>query len=85
MSSKPNPSLPRIYADFNNADKLGRLRLNCDGTKADLQRLGIALAEGMQLMFYMEDIECCGMVTFSSTENLWVGLIDWSKIRDMKA
>ena len=33
----------RIFADFNNADENGRLRLNCTGTIEDLARQKIEL------------------------------------------
>ena len=75
-------SIPRVYADFNNADALGRLRLNCQGTVDDLQSQGIQLSENMPLMLYMEDVECIGRVAYSSEENIWVAAIDWGGIRD---
>jgi hypothetical protein len=33
----------RVFADFHNADALGRLRLNCIGTVEDLARQQISL------------------------------------------
>jgi hypothetical protein len=39
--------LPRVYADFRNADERGRLRLDRPGTREDLARQGLALAEGL--------------------------------------
>jgi hypothetical protein len=74
---------PRVYADFNNADKRGRLRLNCRGTNEDLHRQKVELAEGMPLTVYMEDIECAAVATFSKEENLWVAVVDWNVIRDV--
>jgi len=78
------PNRPRVYADFNNADRHGRLRLNCAGTTDDLQRQRVDLVEGMQLTLYMEDIECTGTVTFSNEDNLWVAVIDWNGVKDLE-
>jgi len=73
---------PRVYADFNNADPFGRLRLNCHGTVSDLQRENLTLKENMILTLYMEDIECVGTVTYSQPEGIWVAIIDWNAIRE---
>ena len=40
---------PRVYADFHNADTLGRLRLNCLGTTKDLAQQQLAFHEGLIL------------------------------------
>lgn len=37
----------RIFADFHNADRLGRIRLNTAGAEADLKRAGMSLHDGM--------------------------------------
>jgi hypothetical protein len=81
---------PRIYADFNNADTRGRLRLNCDGTLQDLDRHKISLREGLHLKLYdadsddqgaPEDLEVDGVVHYSAEEQCWVAIIDWNAIR----
>ena len=72
---------PRIYADFQNADAEGRLRLNCRGTLADLNRQQISLAEGLQVTLYSEDVEAEGEVTYSPDEQLWTAVIDWDAVR----
>ena len=36
---------PKVYADFQNADARGRIRLNCIGTIEDLARQKIELRE----------------------------------------
>jgi hypothetical protein len=74
-------SLPAVYADFNNADSRGRLRLNCRGTQDDLIRLNVQFMEDARFSFYMEDLEVDGVVKFSTTEAIWVGQIDWNKIK----
>jgi hypothetical protein len=74
--------LPRVYADFHNADEQGRLRLNCIGTMEDLNRQQVELREGQSLIFYSEDLEVAGVVAYSEAERLWVGQIDWGAIQE---
>ena len=76
-------SNPRIYADFQNADGQGRLRLNCRGTLDDLHRHRVSLLEGLVLTFYSEDVEVEGEVHFSTDENVWVAAIDWNAVRQV--
>jgi len=76
---------PRVFADFNNADSKGRLRLNCIGTIEDLGRQRVALRDGQQLTLVSESLEADGEVKFSPEEGLWVAVIDWDAIRDVKA
>ena len=79
----------KVYADFNNADANGRLRLNCVGTIEDLARHGIALRDGLSLDFYSDDsdadgnvdeLRVDGVVSFSEEEHCWVAAIDWSAL-----
>lgn len=78
-------SNPRIYADFHNADVQGRIRLNCIGTVEDLARQQITLRDGLLLRLYSEELEVEGQVQYSTEENLWVAVIDWDAIREVKA
>jgi hypothetical protein len=80
---------PRIYADFNNADRKGRVRLDCVGTLEDLSRQQVNLREGLMLTLYSDDSDdqgrldelmAEGVVTFSKEENCWVAAIDWNAI-----
>lgn len=77
-------SLSRIFADFHNADKQGRLRLNCIGTIEDLARQQADLEDGQQLTLYSEDLEVNGVVQFSEDEKVWVATIDWNQIRQVE-
>ena len=70
----------RVFADFNNADEEGRLRLNCIGTIDDLARQKVELQDGQTLTFYSEDLEVEGMVKHSLEESIWVAVIDWDNI-----
>lgn len=83
-------AVPRIYADFHNADAHGRLRLTCAGTVEDLSHQGIQLRKGMKLLLYMDDadsqgrpddLQAMGSVEFSDEENCWVAVINWSEVR----
>jgi len=72
---------PKVFADFHNADAQGRLRLNCIGTVEDLAQQQIVLRDGLPLTFYSEELEVEGVVHYSTDENVWVAVIDWSAIR----
>jgi hypothetical protein len=67
----------KIFADFMNSDKKGRIRLTTNGTRKDLLDNNIELREGMEL--WIDDREghsvIC-IVEFSKEENIWVGVID---------
>jgi len=69
------------YADFNNADPNGRLRLNCVGTVEDLSKQKVELADGLKLLLYDDELEADGIVEYSQEENGWVAVIDWKAIR----
>lgn len=71
-----------IYADFNN--RVGNaLRLSCDGTKADLERLGITLRDGLQLRVSDGDLVAEGVVRWAEDLGDWVIQIDLQKITDL--
>ena len=72
---------PYVYADFNNTDPKGRLRLNCVGTADDLSREGIELRDGLRLIVHDEELETDATVRYSDEERLWVAVIDWQKVR----
>ena len=73
-------SKSKVFADFQNADSLGRLRLNCVGTIEDLAQQGVQLKAGQQLVFYQEELEAKGTVVYSAEEKIWVAVIDWNAI-----
>lgn len=73
----------RVFADFHNADRQSRLRLNCVGSIEDLARQNIELHEGRSLTLYSEDLEVEGVVEYSQEENLWVVAIDWNNIKQI--
>lgn len=72
---------PIIYADFNNADTDGRIRLNCTGTIDDISRLGLRLHDGLAIVVHDEELAADGVVAYSSAEAIWTAVIDWNAIR----
>ncbi len=74
-----------IYADFNNADVEGRVRLNCAGTLRDLARLGVRLWDGMPLIIHDEELAADAEAVYSPNEAIWVARIDWSLVRAWNA
>jgi len=72
----------KIYADFNNADSEGRLRLNVRGSLADLEQLGSDLAPGLEVHLESEDLYCTGVLDRSVEEDMWVARIDWNTVQD---
>lgn len=77
----PMSQLPIISADFHNADKQGRVRLNTVGSIEDLGRLGIQLVDGLRVTIHDEELEADGEVLYSSDEGIWVAKIDWVAVR----
>lgn len=72
---------PLLFADFNNGDPQGRLRLNCAGTMHDLSNQGIQLVPGLAVVLSDDELEADGIVQFSEDESIWVAAIDWNRIR----
>ena len=72
---------PIIYADFNNADRQGRLRLSVRGSQEDIQRLGLKLCDGMKLIVQDDGLSANAVVRLSEEEHIWVAEIDWSQIK----
>jgi hypothetical protein len=73
-------SLPRLFADFQNADEHGRVRLSINGTKADLRRLGIELSDGMQVMLDDDQGQTGRAVVRWSAGDGWVAEVNWDAI-----
>ena len=77
-------NIPRVFADFHNADAKGRVRLNCAGTEADLKHQKIVLRNGESLIIYSEELEVEGVVHYSEEEKLWAAVIDWNAIQEVE-
>jgi hypothetical protein len=74
---------PKVFADFQNADEQGRLRLNCIGTIEDLSRQGTQLIPGGKLLIYSEELEADAVIEYSDQEKIWVASINWEQIREV--
>ena len=77
------PKLPRVFVDFHNCDRLGRVRLNTVGTLQDLNRQGAVLHEGRQMLLYSYEVEIEGVAGHSEEEGIWVAKFDRDKTRDL--
>ena len=74
--------LHKIFADFNNADAHGRLRLNTNGSLNDIKEQNISLKPGMMVQLNDNDeFSISGIVEFSNEENIWVVKIDWNDLK----
>ncbi len=79
-SNRSNSGLVRLFADFNNADRKGRLRLNCRGTLDDLEALGVCLCDGLCVVLDDHDeLSVRGIVRWDVDDG-WVAEIDWSQV-----
>lgn len=74
--------LPMIYADFQNADADGYVRLNCDGTRADLEQARLVLAEGMRLNLSDGELQTEATVVRPGSEGVWRAEINWSALTE---
>ena len=74
--------IPKLFADFNNADQQRRVRLNTYGTFADIKKSNLELKEGMQVFLDDDDsLTTIGYVKFSDEEKIWVAEINWDGIQ----
>jgi hypothetical protein len=69
----------RVFADFQNADRRGRIRLNTAGAKEDLARSKIELIDGMRLELCDDEIVAFGVARHDEIEG-WVAEVDWNAI-----
>lgn len=73
---------PSIYLDFNDHD--GRyLFLQCNGTKANLQKFAIVLEEGLVLRVSDGNLAATGTVTSSAEHSQWVIDVDPRDVVDL--
>ena len=70
-----------IFADFNNADEKGRVRLSTKGSLNDIKNKKIKLVEGKKVLLDdSEELKTLGTLYFSNEENIWVAVINWDDI-----
>jgi hypothetical protein len=73
--------LPIVFADFHNADPLGRVRLNTNGAIERFKTLGIQPFPDLIILLYDgEQFSATGKVLWDDTEG-WVAEIDWSRLK----
>lgn len=64
--------IDKIFADFNNADSKGRVRLTTVGSLRDIKDENLRLEPGLELVLDDEDgLNTIGIVEFSEEENIW--------------
>lgn len=74
--------IPKLFADFNNADEHRRVRLNTKGTFADIKKLNLELKDGMQVFLDDNDsLTTIGYIKYSYEEKIWVAEINWGDIK----
>ena len=73
----------RIYGDFNNADREGNIRLHLPGSKMDIEKQGLELKDGMEVIISDGELEVLGYTKYSKREKIWVACIKWNEIKDI--
>lgn len=74
---------PQVYADFQNSDRWGRVRLNLHGSIEALTAEKVELREGLRLLLSDGELQAEGMVTFSEEEKIWVAHVSWGEIEGL--
>ena len=75
-----------LYADLQNADADGRIRMNTVGTLKDLERLRLSLSDGLAVELYTDDgdsergLTIPGTIEFNKAEGIWAAVVDWSRL-----
>ncbi len=74
--------MKKIFVDFNNADKDGRIRLNTKGTLDDIEKKEIKLKENLEILLDDDDgLTVNGIVQFSEIEKIWVVRVNWDMLK----
>ncbi|MCW3108004.1 MAG: cell division protein [Segetibacter sp.] len=69
----------KIFADFNNTDTFGRVRLNTNGSLQDIHKLGDYFKENIYVLLDDEEgLQIFGHVKYSAEETIWVAEVDWA-------
>lgn len=75
-------ALASVYADFQNADGSGRVRLNTTGSRRDLKALPDGPSDGLIVCLRSEELRVSGVLRFSAEEQIWVAELDWSEAEE---
>ena len=74
--------IAKLFADFNNADQHGRIRLNNNITLEDIKKLKIELKQGMQILLNdNHGLTAISQIKYSHEEKIWVAEIDLDDIK----
>lgn len=65
-----------IYADFNNVDEEGCIRLNCTQTLNDVETQSIQLKPGLKIKLTDGELVAEGRVMYSKIESIWTVLVE---------
>lgn len=65
-----------IFADFNNVDEEGCVRLNCNQTFEDIESQGIKLKSGLKIKLTDGELVTEGRVMYSKIEEIWTVLLN---------
>jgi len=74
---------PWIWADFNNVDQHGRVRLSVAGALSDIAAQHIALYDGLRVVLSDDEVCTEGTVRVSHDEG-WVAEIDWDRFVEVR-
>jgi len=76
--------IPRIYADENDKTQDGCYMLDIAGSLRDIERYKSELQPGMRVLFNVQDeFEVEGTLSYDTVSKIWLGLPDYSTIRDL--
>ncbi|MGB3006514.1 MAG: hypothetical protein WBC06_08405 [Chitinophagaceae bacterium] len=68
--------MKKIFADFNNTDSQGRVRLNTLGTIEDIEKQEIYMMIDLEVLLDdYDELSISGIIEFSEKENIWVAVI----------
>lgn len=70
-----------IYADFNNCEENGKVRLNTNGSLSDLFQVKNKIHPDMLVWLYDEEFEVETKLEYDRQWQLWLGEPNWSTIR----
>ncbi|MCZ6681058.1 MAG: hypothetical protein O7E52_27880 [Candidatus Poribacteria bacterium] len=70
-----------IYADFNNCEENGKVRLNTNGSLSDLSEVNDKIHPDMSVWLYDEEFEVEAKLEYNQKWKIWLGAPNWSTIR----
>ena len=74
----------KLFADFNNADRDGFVRLNTAGTRRDLATLGSVLVDGLEVQLSDGELIVDAVVVPPGAEGVWRARIDWDQLKPVQ-